>query len=218
MTIAGTTKFRAVQMLLDSIQVSSNITAWSDSDTGPPDSNNLQHIVAFNCVEDAVREVNIEHNYQWNWTESRTFTLDGSGRAVKPANLVRIDYILDEKDSVLNQDRLVERDGFIYNATTETNVLGAAGATKRFKVTYWPEFKELPESVRLYVVAVARVNFIRAVKGADTTLLNHAESQKIAAKAKIWQDHSLRVKRNIREGDAARVSDMRFKPTIQPLA
>ena len=214
MVAGALTRQRAVERMFESIQQYRSL-AWADSDDGPPDPNNSDEVMAFRMIDDAVREVNTLYDYHWNWIDEKTYTADGSGNVALAANVARVTYTDTERDAMPLQDRYAERDGFLYNVTQDTGNFGA-GAAVRLKVTYWPEYQQLPSSVRHYVMWVATHRFVRSRKGVDGTSIQDIELERRKARTVMEKDQGIRQRRNILEGESGEIA-ARYMPPVYPM-
>lgn len=210
------TTLEAVNELLESIQQS---PLFSYPSVTPSND----EVVAASSITRAVRQIQTEANFQFNWVEERSLTAELSGEILLtvptkvPYAVARLDYTDAEKVLPVElEDRFVERNGKVYNATKET-FLFAPSEVKKFKLTYWLDLIDLPGAAAELAVRTAKVGFVSKRLGPASEMMAYAERERMHAKIAFERDEHLRCPRSIGHTLGAQYAYGRPGPSLGPL-
>ncbi len=137
--------------------------------------------IAYTDLKNAMRDL-MSHPWGFNTEYEVELTADGSGKIDAPADASMVDLAPQHAGSL---DIIIRDDGGtrrLYDRKEHTFAAFTAGETKKFTISYYLDFADMPEAAKIYVMAMAAVNF-QATQVGNSQIDQILRAQLIAARA-----------------------------------
>ena len=136
---------------------------------------------AYTDLKNSMRDL-MSHPWGFNTEYEVELTADGSGKIDAPADASMVDLAPQHAGSL---DIIIRDDGGtrrLYDRKEHTFAAFTAGETKKFTISYYLDFADMPEAAKIYVIAMAAVNF-QATQVGNAQIDQILRAQLIAARA-----------------------------------
>ena len=113
---------------------------------------------AYTDLKNSMRDL-MSHPWGFNTEYEVELTASGSGKIDAPADASMVDLAPQHAGSL---DIIVRDDGGtrrLYDRKEHTFAAFTASSTKKFTISYYLDFADMPESAKIYAIAMAAVNF-----------------------------------------------------------